>query len=86
MTQEQLTAFITNAKGNTSLQEKLKDAVDVDAIAAITRKLGFSISAGDLKIAQSKLSDKELEGVAGSGGDWKVTQTWQGGTCLRECG
>ena len=29
MTQEQLTAFIANAKGNTSLQEQLKAAADI---------------------------------------------------------
>ncbi len=70
MTQEQLTAFIANAKGNTSLQEQLKAAADTNAVASIAKEAGFSISADDLKIAQSKLSDEELEGVAGGLFTW----------------
>ena len=65
MTEEQLTAFITHAKGDFRLQEKLKDAADVDAIAAFARESGFSISADDLKKDQSEISEEELEGVAG---------------------
>ena len=76
MTQEQLTAFIANAKGNTSLQEKLKaasdaNASDANAASAIAKEAGFSISADEFldefTKAQSKLSEAELEGVAGGG-------------------
>ena len=67
MTQEQLTAFIANAKGNTSLQEQLKAAADINAVAVIAKEAGFSISADDLKNAQSEISEEELEGVAGGG-------------------
>ena len=67
MTQEQLTAFIANAKGNTSLQGQLKAAADTNAVAAIAKEAGFSISADDLTKAQSELSEEELEGVAGGG-------------------
>ncbi|QNI55236.1 nif11-like leader peptide domain protein [Synechococcus sp. BIOS-E4-1] len=67
MTQDQLTAFLANAKGNTSLQEKLKAAADTNAVAAIAKEAGFSISADDLKSAQSEISDEELEGAAGGG-------------------
>ena len=63
MSEEQLKAFLEKVKADTSLQEKLK-AADADAVAAIAKEAGFSISADDLK-AQSELSDKELEGVAG---------------------
>ena len=76
MTQEQLTAFIANAKGNTSLQEKLKAAADVDAVAAITQEAGFRISADDFKKAQPKISEEELEGVTGGVGrtnGWEFT-------------
>ena len=52
-------------KGETTLQEKLKAASDADAVVAIAKEAGFSISADDLKMAQSELSDEELEGVAG---------------------
>ena len=65
MSEEQLKAFLEKIKGDTSLQEKLKAAVDADAVTAIAKEAGFSISADDLKNAQSELSDEELEGVAG---------------------
>ena len=68
MSEEQLKAFLEKVKGDTSLQEKLKAAADVDAVASIAIEAGFSISADDLKKAQSELSDEELEGAAGGGG------------------
>ena len=72
MTQEQLTAFIANAKGNTSLQEQLKAAADINAVAVIAKDAGFSISADDLTKAQSEISEEELEGVAGGAGSWRA--------------
>ncbi len=65
MTEEQLKAFLEKIKVDSSLQEKLKAAADVDAALAIAKDAGFSISAEDLNKAQSELSDQELEGVAG---------------------
>ncbi|KZR82593.1 Nitrogen fixation protein of unknown function [Synechococcus sp. MIT S9509] len=65
MSEEQLKAFLEKVQVDTSLQEKLKAAADNDAVAAIAKDAGFSISADDLKKAQSELSDEELEGVAG---------------------
>jgi predicted ribosomally synthesized peptide with nif11-like leader len=67
MSEEQLKAFLEKVKGDTSLQEKLKAVADSDAVLAIAKEAGFSISADDLKKAQSanELSDEELEGVAG---------------------
>ena len=77
MTQEQLTAFIANAKGNTSLQERLKAAADTNAVAAIAKEVGFTISVDDLKRAQSDIPDQVLEGVSGgaswSGNLWNTT-------------
>ena len=67
MSEEQLKAFIEKVKGDTSLQEKLKAAADANAVAAIAKEAGFSISADDLTKAQSELSEEELEGVAGGG-------------------
>ena len=67
MSEEQLKAFIAKVKGDTSLQEKLKAAADSDAVLAIAKEAGFSISADDLKNAQSEISDEDLEGVAGGG-------------------
>ena len=68
MSEEQLKAFMEKAQGDTSLQEKLKAAADADAVAAIAKEAGFSISADDLTNAQSELSDQELERVAGGCG------------------
>ena len=68
MSEEQLKAFLEKVKGDTSLQEKLEAAADADAVTAIAKEAGFSISADDLKNAQSELSDEELEGVAGGRG------------------
>ena len=69
MSEEQLKAFLEKVKGDTSLQEKLKAAADADAVAAIAKEAGFSISADDLKNAQpTELSEEELEGVTGGVG------------------
>ena len=65
MSEEQLKAFLEKVQADTSLQEKLKAAGDADAVAAIAKEAGFSISADDLTNAQSELYDQELEGVAG---------------------
>ena len=65
MSEEQLKAFLEKVKGDTSLKEKLKAASDADGVVAIAKEAGFSISADDLKNAQSKVSDKELENAAG---------------------
>ena len=64
MSEEQLKAFLEKVKDDTSLQEKLA-AADANAVAAIAKEAGFSISADDLTNAQSELSEQELEGVAG---------------------
>ena len=65
MTQEQLTAFLANAKSNTRLQEQLKAAADINAVTAIAQETGFGISAVDLKKAQTEISDEELERAVG---------------------
>ncbi|MDC0260938.1 Nif11-like leader peptide family natural product precursor [Synechococcus sp. AH-551-N17] len=70
MSEEQLKAFLEKVQGDTSLQEKLKAAADADAVTAIAKEAGFSISADDLTNAQSELSDEELEGVAGGDCAW----------------
>ena len=76
MSEEQLKAFIEKVKADTSLQEKLKAAVDADAVAAIAKEAGFSVSIDDLKNAQSELSDEELEGVAGGVTDETPVPQW----------
>ena len=68
MSEEQLKAFLEKVKADTNLQEKLKTASDADAVVSLAKEEGFSISVDDLKNAQSKLSDEELEGMAAGGG------------------
>ncbi|EAU73018.1 Nif11-like leader peptide family natural product precursor [Synechococcus sp. RS9916] len=63
--QKRLEAFLEKVKADTSLQEKLKAAADTNAVVAIAKDAGFSISADDLTKAQPTLSEEELEGVAG---------------------
>tara|TARA_B100000212_G_scaffold293152_1_gene235343 strand:- start:32 stop:295 length:264 start_codon:yes stop_codon:yes gene_type:complete len=67
MAEEQLKAFLEKVKADTSLQEKLKAAVDADAITAIAKEAGFMISAEEFKKAQSEISEEELEGLAAAG-------------------
>ena len=64
MSEEQLKAFLEKVKTDASLQEQLKAAGDANAVAAIAKEAGFSISADDLNKAQSEISDEELEGMA----------------------
>ena len=79
MSEEQLKAFIEKVKVDTSLQEKLKAATDVDAVVAIAKESGFVVSADEIKTTQSpasqKLSDEELEGVAGGRYTQPITAT-----------
>ena len=89
MSEEQLKAFLKKVKVDSSLQEKLKAAADSDAVALIANEAGFSISANDLKNAQSdlsELSEKELEGVSGSYGLAKSTNPIETTyCCLQNC-
>ena len=79
MSEEQLKAFLEKVKVDTSLQEKLKAATDVDAVVAIAKESGFVVSADEIKTTQSpasqKLSDEELEGVAGGRYTQPITAT-----------
>ena len=65
MSEEPLSAFLEAVKADAGLQEKLKAAADADAVLAIAKDAGFSISAEDLNNAQSEIEDAELEAAAG---------------------
>jgi predicted ribosomally synthesized peptide with nif11-like leader len=71
MSDEQLNAFLEAVKADAGLQEKLKAAVDADAVVAIAKAAGFVISSEELKRAQVEVSEEELEGVAGGWGHTK---------------
>lgn len=77
MSAEQLTAFWEAVEGDNSLQEKLNASTDreidtpieVDAVIALAKDAGFTITAGDLLRADAQaileLNDEELKKVAG---------------------
>lgn len=65
MSDEQLKTFPEAVKADTSLQEKLNAAADTDAVVAIAKEAGFSISADEAQQKTSEISDAELEGAAG---------------------
>ena len=67
MSPEQLKAFLSKVKVDSSLQEKLKAAKSPDDVSAIAKDHGheFDHKINDIKI--SKLSDEELENVCGGG-------------------
>ena len=64
----------------------IPSAADADAVVSIAKEAGFSISADDLKNAQSEISEEELEGVAGGEGVTiplrcllcELQETWRG--------
>ena len=69
MSEEQLKAFLEKVKSDTELQEKLKAAASPEAGLEIAKKAGFSITSEDIQSMQSAtVSDGELEGAAGGGG------------------
>lgn len=70
MTQEQLKAFLAKVKVDTSLQEKLKSAKDVQAAVEIAKSAGFVISSEEIinSSDHEELSKTELESLAGGGG------------------
>ncbi len=79
MSEEQLKAFITKVQADASLQEQLKaEGADVVGIA---KTAGFLITIDDLNSHSAELSDEELEGVSGGGGEPPACEpcaTWSG--------
>ena len=73
MSEEQFKAFWEAIQADTALQQKLQGVTDPDAIVAIAKEAGFSISADELKKTQSEISEDQLEGVTGG---------WGNGCCL----
>ena len=63
MSLEQLKAFLTKVKGDSSLQEKLKAAKSPEEVVAIAKDHGHDFTDDKL----NDLSPEDLEGVAGGG-------------------
>ena len=61
MTLDQLKAFLAKAKGDQSIQDKLKAAMSPDDVVSIANDHGHEFSADQI----SQLSEEDLEGVSG---------------------
>ncbi len=84
MSEEQLKAFLNALEADTSLQAKIKAAVEGEidtadetaAVLAIAKEAGFAITAADLLRNEAQdileLSDEELEAVAGGRGRFQI--------------
>lgn len=69
MSEDQLKAFWEAIQADAGLQQKLQGVTEPDAVAAIAIEAGFSISAEEIKKAQSdlELTDEQLQTVVGGG-------------------
>lgn len=69
MSEEQLLAFVQAVKSDLTLQDRLKGAENLDAVATIAIESGYLVTKAELLKAQAQqtleLSDEELETVAG---------------------
>ena len=85
MSQEELKAFLAKAKGDTSLQSQLKNALDIETVEAIANDVGFGIYADDYS-ARLELSFRELESAAGGANTAQTNATdYQNCTCGQKC-
>lgn len=75
MSQEEFNNFIKKVKKDESLQQKMADAKTYTDLAALAKENGYEITETTLmeKLEHSaeKLSDEELEDVAGGGYSWR---------------
>ena len=76
MSEEQLKAFLAEAKDDQSIQEKLKAAKSPEDVVAIAKEYRHEFTADKI----TELSEEELEGV--SGGGWSCGE---GGTLAGTC-
>ena len=65
MSEEQLKAFLDAVKADAGLQKKLKAAADADAVMAIAKAAGFTVTSNELNKTKAEVTEEELEGVAG---------------------
>lgn len=68
MSEELIQAFIEKVKSSALLQNKLKAAADVEAVAAIAAENGFQLKPNNaLRMLMWELQEADLEG-----GDWSI--------------
>lgn len=65
MSQEQLLALIEMAKANAVLQEKLREATNLDELTSIAGNAGIDIDFNEPTAMNSDLTNNELESAAG---------------------
>jgi predicted ribosomally synthesized peptide with nif11-like leader len=77
MSDDQLSALLAKLKEDAGLREKLQGAGNLDAAVAMAKEAGFDVSKADWLQHHAnqtlRLSDKELEGVAGGNDSAKCT-------------
>lgn len=69
MTNSQLQDFLKKVKNDSGLQAKLKNANSAQSVVETAKEAGFTINASELEMAKAEISEKDLESVAGGGGD-----------------
>ena len=92
MSEEQLKAFLEKVQADNSLQEKLKAAEDVDAVAAAANEAGFTITAKEIADSLSRFSenteteasDQELASATGGSGISFLAKYWAAQRRLEE--
>lgn len=65
MSDEQIKAFIAKVKANSSLQQKLKAATDVNDVVEIAKADGFEVSPEAFQKAQLDIPEEDLKVIAG---------------------
>ena len=62
MSQDQLNGFVEALKADSSQLDKINSAKDADAVVAIAKDLGFSITAEELEnLIEKNMDDSEVE-------------------------
>jgi predicted ribosomally synthesized peptide with nif11-like leader len=69
MTEHQLKSFLQACRDDAGLRERLSTATTAEDAVSIAKAAGFSIEPSELLAASRGLTDKELESVAGGGGE-----------------
>jgi predicted ribosomally synthesized peptide with nif11-like leader len=67
MSEEQLQAILATVAENADLRTKLNNANDADAVVALAKEAGFTITLDAFDRAPLEVSDEHLESVVGSG-------------------
>jgi predicted ribosomally synthesized peptide with nif11-like leader len=69
ITEHQLKSFLQACREDAGLRERISQAKTAEEAVSIAKAAGFSIEPSELLNVSRGLSDKELENVAGGGGE-----------------